>query len=213
MPYTLSSNPIPVAGANTFFGQQSPISHANFVPNKATGLPTSQTTKLNIFGQDTAQAREAFRMKLAESIARVDPQQEFDISPPDAIAGRITETILQIRNEKALGFLPDNKQWRSLHGFLDHDRFVLAVLTGIWSLKSLALSDVEDLNQRVVILNELREGDFRARLSRDKLRPDPTVSKRKPRCSLVILTGTTRISAILGGRACKRLNHRVPWRT
>jgi hypothetical protein len=180
LPYTASSNPVLVAGANTFFGQQSPNSHANFVADKpAPGPPDFQSTKLNIFGQNTAQAREAFRTKLAQSIARVDPQQKFDMSPPDAVASRITDTILQIRNEKALGFLPDNKQWRSLHGFLDHDRFVWAVLTGIWSPKSLALSEVEDLNQRVVILNELREGDFLARLSRDKLRPDPTVRTTK----------------------------------
>ena len=74
--------------------------------------------------------------------------------------------IDKVRQEKNLGFLPDNQQWKYLNEMLDNDRFVMAALAGHLSTKFLALAAEDELQRRAATLDDFTEDEFQERMLR-----------------------------------------------
>lgn len=131
----------------------------------------------SLFGQAQSPEKKKFQEKMARVAASM---KSYGISGveghPDSLAAKVTQAVHQVRQEKQLGFLPDNQQWRNLVEMLDQERFVLGALSGFLTAKFLANADKSSLQQRVTTLNGLSESDFQRRLRQPSEARDPEVS-------------------------------------
>ncbi|KFH49000.1 DNA repair protein-like protein [Hapsidospora chrysogenum ATCC 11550] len=185
--------PIPMAGANTFFGQQerAPVPT---VPRRQPSQPTPQqpSTKTTTpprapapawpFTQPQSPQKNKFEKKVAEIASRLKQKGYVEGDrTPEELAASVTEEVHMIRKAKAYGFLPDNHQWRILGEMMDQDRFLRAALAGYLSPSFLANADKKALQQRTDTLNGMSEEDFTAQLGRVFRGKDPEV--RRPHTS------------------------------
>lgn len=176
-----------VAAANTSSSTRTTPPPSSAPPASTTGVagpsPTSRTgTQQGIskiagfFSQPQLAAKQEFQRRYEE---RVRHLQQRDLprttGPPDTMARQLTQSVHECRQEKAFGFLPDNKHWKHLYELLVHDKFVLAITTGHLSAEYLALTEHDELDQRIRIINEMRDKDIATQGSRRDKSPDPIV--------------------------------------
>ncbi|KAM4060176.1 type III restriction enzyme, res subunit [Hirsutella rhossiliensis] len=163
-----TATPLPMAGANTYFGNEPPPGAAS--TSEATPVQTIPSTPVPIASSagpklfnspQGSQARDAFEQKLR---GRLNVLPAFDsagaASTREYIARDVTMAIDKIRKEHAFGFLPDNQHWRLLEEHLVHDRFMPAVVFGHITPSFLALTNRKELESRVAVLNSLSEQEL-----------------------------------------------------
>lgn len=175
--------PLPMVGANTFFGKppvqssappQSSASPATIAPTQATkGSPV----QAQLFGQpmNPHQARTDFEETLASQLSSLGNAKHAGLTEyPVMIAQNATSAIAEVQQAQQHGILPDTQQWRILKDLLCHQRFVLHIAAGSLSPTFLALTGKTELNKRIQILNDMSEKEFDEQLSRAR-KPDPHV--------------------------------------
>lgn len=121
----------------------------------------------NTFGQPRSPEKRIFESRMKDAVRRVQSQGLGIIDQhktPEYFAQSMIQAIDGIRQEKQLGFLPDNQQWKYLNAMLDDDRFVMSAISGHISTKFLALSDELELQRRANTINGLTEEEFRAQM-------------------------------------------------
>ena len=166
-----------MAGANTYFGRP---------PRQATPPPQtpivvedleSPVKGGNIFGQPL---RSPWKKKFQEKMtAVVASMQDYGVAEvrgrPEVLVTKVADSVHQVRKEKREGLLPDNQQWKELGEMLDHERFVLAAVSGLLTPKFLANANKNSLQQRVTTLNGLSENDFQEQMGKSTKSKDPEV--------------------------------------
>lgn len=119
------------------------------------------------FGQPKSPEKGIFENRIKDAVHRVQSRGLGIIdqkTPAEHFAQPLVHAIDEIRQQKQLGFLPDNQQWKHLNALLDDDRFVLSAISGHISAKFLALSDEVELQRRASTLNGLTENEFRTQM-------------------------------------------------
>ncbi|KAG6039441.1 hypothetical protein E4U41_002621 [Claviceps citrina] len=169
---------MPIPGAQTYFGndkRDSPKAQAAPVPNGS--VPTAQSAetqdKLNPFNSVIkCPLKEKFREGMAKKLDRV--LQRHPAYPGTDSAGvldKIIESIYTTRQGLKHGFLPDSRHWSTLIEFVEHDRFVVALMSGVLSAESLAEMNVEQLNKTMDALNKLPLNEFVAQVKKGSASP------------------------------------------
>jgi hypothetical protein len=119
------------------------------------------------FGQPKSPEKGIFENRIKDAVQRVQ-SRGFGIidqmTPAEHFAEPLVHAIDEIRQQKELGFLPDNQQWKHLNALLDDDRFVLSAISGHISAKFLALSNEDELQRRASTLNKVAEKEFRTQM-------------------------------------------------
>ncbi|KAF7563794.1 hypothetical protein G7046_g297 [Stylonectria norvegica] len=177
------SAPIPLVGANTYFGeprQNDPIPTPTPVtttqaPPENRSVPEKAPVKGGFrFIQPLTQDKLEFERKLADRV-RVLQQTGPPGMGGDAgvMAASFTEAVRKVREKQSLGFLHDNQHWRFLEELLSHDRFVVAAAYGYFSAPFVASSSQEELRRRLETINGLSEEDFGRQAGRRVHSTDP----------------------------------------
>lgn len=168
------SAPPPVTGAHTYFGVLIPPDstttsqqprHSWTTANE--NSPGPLTGIGHTFGQPKSPEKGVFERRVKDAVQRVQSRGLGIIdhtTPPDQFTQPMVQAIEGIRQQKQLGFLPDNQQWKRLNALLDDDRFVMSAILGHISANFLALSDEHELQRRVSTINGLTEDEFRAQM-------------------------------------------------
>ncbi|KFA68766.1 hypothetical protein S40285_01191 [Stachybotrys chlorohalonatus IBT 40285] len=172
--------PIPMAGANTFFGrqhEQQTGSHQNSNSQQSSTQTSVQITGRGtptLFSQPKNQAMEDFRAGLSSRMKLLQEQgYPGTQGPRDRIANTLTLAIDQVRKEHSFGFLHDNQHWKFLHKLLNHDRFVVGMVAGHLTPRFLGLADKTEMDRRIEVLEGLSEIEFRTHLGKGAREPEP----------------------------------------
>ncbi|KAM5351383.1 hypothetical protein ACJ41O_004106 [Fusarium nematophilum] len=187
--------PMPLAGANTFFGEHSrsvpsqasvsvPVTAvaANATANDHPKSPPRPETQGSIFKGGGAfnmaqiPAKVEFEKHLRERIQNLQqrrvPRTE---GVPEQMARDLTEKVHAVRKGGAFGALPDTQHWKHLDELLVHDKFVIAIIAGRLSSEYVALAEKDELGKRIQTINGLEEGDISVLADRRINAPDPNV--------------------------------------
>jgi hypothetical protein len=129
-----------------------------------------------VFNVTEIPARAEFEARLRESIQAL---QERDVPPmrhyPFEDARALTTRVDRIRKEGQYGLLPDTRHWKILNGFISHEKFVIAIISGYISPEYVAQATAEELEKRLELISGFKETEIFA-LAREKANdPDPIV--------------------------------------
>ncbi|KPM41556.1 hypothetical protein AK830_g5048 [Neonectria ditissima] len=175
--------PLPVAGANTYFG--APAMAPAPAPSPATTQtvmhrlppkPTQSTHYVggNIFTQPQSQSKMNFHTRLASRIKELQQHGLRGTSEgAQKFAESVTDEINSVRERLQLGFLPDNQHWKHLEELLAHDRFVTSLVSGHLTASYVAIAEKKVLESRLHAMNGLPEKEISAQASRRVHSPDP----------------------------------------
>ncbi|KAF5000683.1 hypothetical protein FGRMN_1616 [Fusarium graminum] len=154
------------------------ISDQGTKPTQSLATPRSGTVfkQGGLFNVTEIPAKVEFETRLRDSLQNL---QKRDIpltkGDPIEIAKSLTVRLDQIRKEGEFGLLPDKRRWKVLNGFLSHEKFVIAIISGYLSPDYVALADEKELEGRIETIDGLEETAIPAR-AREKLNsPDPNV--------------------------------------
>ncbi|KAK2600300.1 hypothetical protein QQS21_004941 [Conoideocrella luteorostrata] len=161
-----SSQLMPIPGAQTFFASKS------LQPTRLNGpmpMATPQAgpqNKPNPFNSVIrSPGKAAFRDKMCQKLGGIPAtyMTRLDV-PPVEFVDRITDSIDIILAKLKRGFLPDNKHWRTLSGFLEHERFVIGVITGAFTPGYLAVTDTSELEMNMAAFNNMTAEEFAVKI-------------------------------------------------
>ncbi|KAH8737916.1 P-loop containing nucleoside triphosphate hydrolase protein [Ilyonectria robusta] len=183
----LRSVPLPVAGANTYFGTQPQRTTAPVIATtnneteketpKVTLGPTTQSTPFNggnLFSQPQSQPKINFQNRLEARIHGLQKDRLLRIQgEPRNFAKSLTDAICGVRDKLQLGFLPDGRHWKHLEELLDHNKVVISLVSGHWTPSYVAGADKKELESRMYAMNGLPEKEISAQGSRRAHSPDP----------------------------------------
>lgn len=168
----LPPTPAPMAGANTYFGNEAPLGKASASegpisetgPTTATATATSSTGAQIFSLPQRSQARESFEQKLCR---RLETAETLGL-PGASVSRQFTAKMLtmgidRVRKQHQFGFLPDSQHWRLLEELLDHDGLVRAMVKGHVTDSFLALSSKKELEARVAVLNSVPVTELQAK--------------------------------------------------
>ncbi|RDA91381.1 hypothetical protein CP533_6880 [Ophiocordyceps camponoti-saundersi (nom. inval.)] len=156
--------PMPIPGANTFFGGRGQQTQFN-------GATAPAREKPNIF---KAPLRSKAENKFEEALRQT--MQGSGSGDEQQRARNLTLAIKQVRKEKGDGFLPDDYHWRLLEGFLRVPRFAQSVASGHLSPTYLARTNKTELELRISVLSMLSEEEFHEQMKASpEKEPDPVV--------------------------------------
>ncbi|PFH60599.1 hypothetical protein XA68_10655 [Ophiocordyceps unilateralis] len=182
--------PLPLAGANTYFGEKGADDGATVAettaPLSVTGL---KTPALDSTGRPTTPSLKRLFAPLGRTVAQTEFQEALRGEAlrllkeglqahkrPEILAKSVTTAIDRFRKEQTQGFPLDDQHWRLLRGFLLSPRFALSVVSGHLSPSFLGRADQAELERRVTVLNTLSEEEFNKQMSASWGRaPDPSV--------------------------------------
>lgn len=186
--------PVPVPGANTFFGQRGipPTPHDSAAQPPQPDLPPA--TKGGLFRQPTVQQKMRFATKLQE-LANGWIGSSIGSDGGLDMQNQVVADIQAELQRKARGFLPDNQQWKNLAEMLEHERFGLATLTSVLSAKFLASASKQLLMDRSRTLDNLSHEEFEGRLRSQR-------GARVSWCSLGVMCSQLTVSGIRSQRCC-----------
>ncbi|WZH44652.1 uncharacterized protein QYS62_005678 [Fusarium acuminatum] len=220
--------PMPMAGANTFFGGHrytesttvqhaesttymenprpphapAPLDHPRSTPTQTQTTGPSSTAPLTSrpeqapkptqspitprsgtvfkqggpFNVTEIPARAEFETRLRDSLQKLQQRQvPLAGGDPIEIAKSLTAKLDHIRKEGAFGLLPDKRRWKVLNGFLSHEKFVIAIISGHLSPEYVAMATEKELEGRIETINGLEETAIPARAQEKVNSPDPNV--------------------------------------
>ncbi|KAM0436883.1 hypothetical protein ACHAPT_002596 [Fusarium lateritium] len=201
-PTTHGPVPMPMPGANTFFGehplrvpvgenQPSASSHTLVTtpavvatatakeapqPSPHPALQSSIFKGSGLFNVSEIPAKAEFEKQLRDTVQKL---QQRDVprmgGDPAQIASALTDRVNTTRKEGKFGFLPDTRRWKFLVGLLSHDKFGIAIVAGYLSADYVALAEEHELENRMQTINGLEEMDIPAQAHRRFNSPDPNV--------------------------------------
>ncbi|KAJ4312357.1 hypothetical protein N0V84_009971 [Fusarium piperis] len=196
--------PMPMPGANTFFGEhpprvpvvenQQPAPPQPMVTTPA-AAPTSTVTSKEptqssphpaphssifkgsaLFNVSEIPAKADFEKQLQDTVRKLQLRNVPRMGgDPAQIASALTDRVNTIRKDGKFGFLPDTQRWKFLVGLLSHEKFGIAIVAGYLSAEYVALADERDLENRIQTINGLEEMDIPAQAHRRFNWPDPNV--------------------------------------
>ncbi|PHH72785.1 hypothetical protein CDD80_4259 [Ophiocordyceps camponoti-rufipedis] len=178
---TMAPAPLPLAGANTFFGEKGhgatvheavPAFAARLKESALGSSDPSNPTRLFVTpGRSAAQM--AFHDTLSRSIKKIDAND----MRPSMIAEKVTSAIEYIRREQHLGFPVDDQHWTLLVDFLNNARFGVSIASGHLTPAYLAHTNKAELERRVTALNQMTQDEFGRLMqeSWEQREPDPSV--------------------------------------
>lgn len=121
-------------------------------------------------------ARAEFETRLRESLQKLQQRQvPLTGGDPIEIAKSLTTKLDHIRKKGAFGLLPDKRRWKVLNGFLLHEKFVIAIISGHLSPEYVAMATEKELEGRIETINGLEETAIPARAQEKVDSPDPNV--------------------------------------
>ncbi|CAM1505355.1 Fc.00g109920.m01.CDS01 [Cosmosporella sp. VM-42] len=174
--------PLPLVGANTYFGEQRPGTPPASMPAETPKLAprtAGQSTPVKrggLFDSSKSAARTDFENKLGTRIEILQRNGVPGIAgDAKEIAKNFTEAVHEVRKENSFGFLPDNQHWRLLDESLQHDRFVIAMISGYLTPRCVALANRDYLQSRISIIDGMSEKDFAAQAGRGIGALEPSV--------------------------------------
>lgn len=129
-----------------------------------------------LFNVTEIPARAEFETRLRETLQRLQ-QRDVPLTggDPIEIAKSLTAKLDHIRKEGVFGLLPDKRRWKVLNGFLSHEKFVIAIISGHLSAEYVALANEKELERRIETINGLEETAIPARAHEKANSPDPNV--------------------------------------
>ncbi|KAH6888562.1 hypothetical protein B0T10DRAFT_573335 [Thelonectria olida] len=187
--------PLPVAGANTYFGTHPHVTPFATQPPAPAAIPapaptpmqmpktptpgptpTTSSSSSNIFGQPQNHAKFGFQFGLESRIHVLRVQGLLRVTGETRhIAHVLTDAIDVVRKDIGRGFLPDNQHWKDLERLLVHDQFIMSLALGSWTPEYVARADKQELESRVKATSGLQGQVIFDQASRKTFSPDPHV--------------------------------------
>jgi superfamily II DNA/RNA helicase len=172
--------PMPMAGANTFFGE---INHSVPViePQSTPAIPAqSRASPIfkqgGVFNVTKNPAMVEFEGCLRESLEKMQQRNVLQTKgKPGEIAKSTTIRVNEVRRKGQYGLLPDTKHWRVLIQLLSHEKWVIAIATSLIAPEYLAQAEEKDLQKRLEAINALTETEIATRALEKTSSPDPNV--------------------------------------
>ncbi|GAB0133221.1 hypothetical protein EsDP_00001633 [Epichloe bromicola] len=170
---------MPIPGAQTFFGNDTRDSpKAQGASEASIPASTTPTTgmqdevnpfmqyKENPFNSVIKNPRKTeFRERMSGKLNRVlGGHPAYPGAAPAEVLDKIIDSIHTIRQGLKHGFLPDSHHWGTLVNFVEYDRFIVALMSGVLKADYLANADIGELERNMNALNKLPQSEFDARL-------------------------------------------------
>ncbi|KAI1021539.1 hypothetical protein LB505_000093 [Fusarium chuoi] len=170
--------PMPMAGANTFFGEYNhsePVIEPHSTPIIPAQSRASPIFKQGgVFNVTENPAMVEFEGCLREGLQKMQQSNVLQTKgKPDEIAKSTTIRVNEVRRKGQYGLLPDTKHWRVLIRLLSHDKWVIAIATGLIAPEYLAQAEEKDLEKRLEAINALTETEIATRALEKTSSPDP----------------------------------------
>ncbi|KAF5690038.1 DNA repair rhp54 [Fusarium circinatum] len=174
--------PMPMAGANTFFGE---LNHSGpVIEPQSTPIIPAQSHASPIFKQGGVfnvtenPAMVEFEGFLRESLQKMQQRNVLQTKPGE-IAKSTTIRVNDVRKKGQYGLLPDTKHWRVLIRLLSHEKWVIAIAAGLIAPEYLAQAEEKDLEKRLEAINALTETEIATRALEKTSSPDPNNIRRR----------------------------------
>ncbi|EMT64006.1 Helicase ARIP4 [Fusarium odoratissimum] len=172
--------PMPMAGANTFFGKHNhsgPLIEPHSTPIISAQPRASPIFKQGgVFNVTENPAMVEFEGCLRESLQKMQQRNVLQTGgDPGEMAKSTTMRVNEVRRKGQYGLLPDTKHWRVLIRLLSHQKWVIAIATGFIAPEYLAQAEEKDLEKRLEAINALTETEIAARALEKTSSPDPNV--------------------------------------
>ncbi|EXM37105.1 hypothetical protein V3481_004774 [Fusarium oxysporum f. sp. vasinfectum] len=170
--------PMPMAGANTFFGEHNhsgPLIEPHSTPIISAQPRASPIFKQGgVFNVTENPAMVEFEGCLRESLQKMQQRNVLQTGgDPGEMAKSTTMRVNEVRRKGQYGLLPDTKHWRVLIRLLSHQKWVIAIATGFIAPEYLAQAEEKDLEKRLEAINALTETEVATRALEKTSSPDP----------------------------------------
>ncbi|KAF5639883.1 DNA repair rhp54 [Fusarium sp. NRRL 52700] len=171
--------PMPIAGVNTFFGEvknSGPVIEPQSAPVIPEQSRTSPIFKQgSVFNVTENPAMVEFEGCLRDSLQKTKRNVPQTGGKPGEIAKSTTIRVNEVRRKGQYGLLPDTRHWRVLIRLLSHEKWVIAIATGLIAPEYLAQAEEKDLEKRLEAINALTETEIATRAHEKTSSPDPNV--------------------------------------
>ncbi|KAI6781090.1 DNA repair protein-like protein [Emericellopsis cladophorae] len=179
--------PMPMVGANTYFGRQSEVMSSTHSPGPATSAsaapaqappasPASVPAPAFTLGSSQSQPLDAiFQQKLTERLEAIPGIPGLAHGGIQHRARSLARSIQQVLEARGAGFLPDKVQWKLLTELLDNERFTTAMAYGLLTPKYVASAGRKVLQSRVDSLERLSHQSFMTQCNLKTKNKDPAV--------------------------------------
>jgi SNF2 family DNA or RNA helicase len=183
-----------MAGANTYIG--------NHTKSTRRGVSTDQEPCQGTFHTNLSKAKGEFEQEFVQQVVRLRGNWSRPQRFSEVMMAGIVREVDQLRKNKALGFLPDDLQWRSLRDHLKNTRFTAAAAFRRFTPQWLAFASRQDIKTRLQVLEEMSDSEFSGFLEGSGNSTDPTVrynlcAHGADQCT----DNMSRTSTTLGGQA------------
>ncbi|KAG9258018.1 uncharacterized protein F5Z01DRAFT_314388 [Emericellopsis atlantica] len=187
--------PMPMVGANTYFGRQTEVMSSTHSPGPATSAsaatdqppptsPMGMPAPAFTFNSSQSQPLDAtFQQKLIERLEAIPGVTRHSVITlaHGGIQHRaisLARSIQQVLEARGAGFLPDKVQWKLLTELLDNERFTIALAYGLLTPNYVASAGRKVLRSRVDSLERLSPETFMAQCSLKTQNKDPVELQR-----------------------------------
>ncbi|KAL2213436.1 hypothetical protein CC79DRAFT_1316243 [Sarocladium strictum] len=155
-----------MAGANTYIGNQTKSTRR--------GVSTDQEPHQGTFHTNLSKAKGEFEEEFVQQVVRLRGNWSRPQRFSEVMMAGIVREVDQLRKDKALGFLPDDLQWRSLRDHLKNTRFTAAAAFRRFTPQWLAFASRHDIKTRLQVLEEMSDSEFSGFLEGSCNSTDPT---------------------------------------
>lgn len=156
-----------MAGANTYIGNQTKSTRHE--------VSTDQEPYQGTFNTNLSKAKNEFEQDFVQQVLRLRGNWSHPQSFSHVTIAGIVREVDQLRKNKALGFLPDDLQWRSLKDHLKNARFTAAAAFRRLTPQWLAFASRQDIKTRLQVLEEMSDSEFKGFLEGSGNSTDPMV--------------------------------------
>lgn len=167
---TYSAAPMPILGANTYYGTSGGSDFTPVYPLRSNGVSAFSE-------QSCRAAREKFQQKLAFALTSLGTQHPQFLLDTASKAASITNDIEAELEKQQKGLSHDTLRWGLLSGKLGNQKVLLAIASGQLSGNFLSRADEENMQARIQLQESIRDEWFLANIEMGGKPKDPEVRR------------------------------------